>query len=98
MAKDWDYANLSHTAKKYGGPEKYLQIVKDHSFQNGRKKQFLIDGAIVIGAGLLYLGVESTRRIKQKKVTAEQAKEAEQILVEKMNEASGDDTETPNEE
>ena len=44
MAKDWDYANLAHTAKEFGGPEKYLQIVKDHSFQEGRKEQLIIDG------------------------------------------------------
>ena len=47
MAKDWDYANLAHTAKEFGGPEKYLQIVKDHSFQEGRKEQLIIDGVIV---------------------------------------------------
>lgn len=47
MAKDWDYANLAHTAKEFGGPEKYLQIVKDHSFQEGRKEQ-LIDRKSVV--------------------------------------------------
>ena len=82
MAKDWDYANLAHTAKKFGGPEKYLQIVKNHSFQEGRKEQLIIDGVIVIGAGCLYL----VKHFKKKRVTAEQANEAEQVLVEKMNE------------
>ena len=52
MAKDWDYANLAHTAKEFGGPEKYLQIVKDHSFQEGRKEQLIINGAIVAQAKL----------------------------------------------
>lgn len=86
MAKDWDYANLAHTAKEFGGPEKYLQIVKDHSFQEGRKDQLIIDGAIVIGAGCLYLGTKAYNHFKKKRVTVEQAEEAEEILVEKMNE------------
>ena len=43
MAKDWDYANLAHTAK-------------------------------------------AIKHFKKKKVTVEQAKDAELVLVEKMNE------------
>lgn len=86
MAKDWDYANLAHTAKEFGGPEKYLQIVKDHSFQEGRKEQLIIDGVIVVGAGCLYLGARAIKHFKKKRVTAEQANKAEQVLVEKMNE------------
>ena len=93
MAKDWDYANLAHTAKEFGGPEKYLQIVKNHSFQEGRKEQLIIDGAIVLGAGCLYLGTKAMKRIKNKRVTAEQAKEAEDILVEKMNEVLNEEKE-----
>lgn len=79
MAKDWDYANLAHTAKEFGGPEKYLQIVKDHSFQEGRKEQLIIDGVIVVGAGCLYLGAKAIKHFKKKKVTAEQAKDEVQI-------------------
>ena len=93
MAKDWDYANHAHTAKKFGGPEKYLQIVKDHSFQEGRKEQLIIDGVIVIGAGCLYLGAKAYNHFKKKRVTAEQAEEAEEILVEKMNEVLDEELE-----
>lgn len=75
-----------HTAKEFGGPEKYLQIVNDHSFQEGRKEQLIIDGVIVVGAGCLYLGAKVIKHFKKKRVTAEQANEAEQVLVEKMNE------------
>ena len=90
MAKDWDYANLAHTAKEFGGPEKYLQIVKDHSFQEGRKEQLIIDGVIVIGAGCLYLGAKAYNHFKKKRVTAAQA---EEILVEKMNEVLDEESE-----
>ena len=86
MAKDWDYANLAYTAKEFGGPEKYLQIVRDYSFQEGRKEQLIIDGVIVVGAGCLYLGAKAIKHFKKKRVTDEQANEAEQVLVEKMNE------------
>lgn len=37
MAKDWDYANLAHTAKEFGGPEKYLQIVRIIPFRKAGK-------------------------------------------------------------
>lgn len=66
MAKDWDYANLAHTAKEFGGPEKYLQIVKDHSFQEGRKEQLIIDGVIVIGAGCLYWVLRQLSTLKRR--------------------------------
>lgn len=59
---------------------------KDHSFQEGRKEQLIIDGVIVVGAGCLYLGAKVIKHFKKKRVTAEQANEAEQVLVEKMNE------------
>ena len=44
---------------------------------------------IVIGAGCLYLGAKAIKHFKKnkkKRVTAEQANEAEQVLVEKMDE------------
>ena len=31
----WDYAKQSQWAKKYGGPEKALEIVKKASFEKG---------------------------------------------------------------
>ena len=96
MAKNWDYAELTRTAKEFGGPGKYLQMVKDHSFQEGRKEQLVMDGAIALVAGGLYLGVKTYKRIKNKitmnKVTKEQAKEAEEILVKNMNEVLEEET------
>lgn len=35
MAKTWDYAELSRIAKQYGGPEKFLEIIKSYSKQTG---------------------------------------------------------------
>lgn len=87
MAKNWDYAELAHTAKEFGGPEKYLHIVKSHSYQKGRKEQLILDSVIVIGACCCYLGSKAYNYFKTKKVTAEQAKEAEKILINGMNEA-----------
>ena len=103
MAKNWDYAELAHTAKEFGGPEKYLQMVKDHSVQEGRKEQLVIDGAIALAAGGLYLGVKAFNHVKNKikmnKVTKEQAKEAEEILIKNMNEVLEEEAKaTPNPE
>lgn len=37
MAKDWDYADMAHQAKNNGGPQKYMSIVKKHSYEKGVK-------------------------------------------------------------
>lgn len=93
MNKDWNYANLAHTAKEFGGPEKYIQTIKDHSFQEGRKEQFIVDGVIALATACVYFGVKGYNHFKNKRVTAKQAEEAEEILVEKMNEVLDEEIE-----
>lgn len=34
----WDYSELSHAAKKFGGPEKYLETVKEFVRQETTKQ------------------------------------------------------------
>lgn len=35
MVKEWNYAQLTQDAKKYGGPEKYVEMLKKYGFQKG---------------------------------------------------------------
>ena len=84
MSKKWDYAMMAHEAKKFGGPEKYVSIIKDHSFQDGRKYQLIIDGAIFLGVGALYLGNKAYLHFKNKKISEELAEAAEQVLIKNM--------------
>lgn len=31
--KDWDYSVLTHNANLHGGPEKYIEAIKKHAYQ-----------------------------------------------------------------
>lgn len=46
MARNWDYARLAKAAKKHGGPNAFIRSIKENSYADGRKKQFIIDGVI----------------------------------------------------
>lgn len=35
MSKDWDYSKLAHDAKENGGPEKYLELIRENSERKG---------------------------------------------------------------
>ena len=35
MGKNWDYALLAQTAKRFGGPEKYAELIQKYGFQKG---------------------------------------------------------------
>ena len=98
MSADWDYAQLTKTATKFGGPENYLQLVKDASFSDGMQKGAGIGGLVGAGiAGLIVGAVELKKRHDEKKAAAA---EAEKVLIAKMNEMKASDgepeTETSN--
>lgn len=60
----WDYSNLSHTASKFGGPEKYLGAVKSHVEKETNKKW--LKGLIPVMAVLCPLAVKGIIDIKHK--------------------------------
>ena len=35
MAKDWNYAQMSHAASLAGGPEKWVELIKSEEFAKG---------------------------------------------------------------
>ena len=37
--KSWDYATLSKTAKQFGGPEKFIETIKQQAFSQGVKSE-----------------------------------------------------------
>ncbi len=95
MSNNWDYAKLSQMAKAYGGPEKLLDTIKKYNQQQGIKKgriQLLpwIGVAFVGGlaAGKIPKAVQYFKdKFGEKKITAEEAEEAEKILISEMKEA-----------
>lgn len=103
MAKDWDYARLSKEASAHGGPEEFLKIIKEASYNNGlTDKQAelqpviigLTAGAAILGA----LGHSAWQKLREmwkarqekKMIEAEYAEEAEKILIQKLHEAEAE--------
>ena len=37
--KSWDYATLTKTAKQFGGPEKFIETMKQQAFSQGVKSE-----------------------------------------------------------
>lgn len=106
MAEGWSYANLSRKAKENGGPEKYIETVKKHSFQEGANlrtdEQFSI-ALVGLAGGILLCQIPKVIRYfknKSKEVTSEEAKEAEEKLIDEIKNAEQEEIEgvVPNRE
>lgn len=75
MSKKWDYSELAHTAKLNGGPEKYIELIRNNSMQKGilegkaeGKAEVLIAEGITFGIGLLgYAGYKAYTTIKERR-------------------------------
>lgn len=99
MAADWGYSKLSHSAKLNGGPEKYLAKIAKYNYQQGMKAGKKSQTPVIMGAilvsGLVVEGIHRAPAIIQfcknkfgkEEITAEEAKEAEEILIHGMKEA-----------
>jgi hypothetical protein len=101
MGKEWDYSKLAHDAKLSGGPEKYLELIRDNSKRAGQlegkaegKAEVLIAEGIAFGIGLLgYAGYKAFTTIKDKhereaiKLQEKEVREAESELIEGINNA-----------
>ena len=90
MGKGWGYAGLSRIAKKYGGPEKYVETIKKHSFQQGLqqgedklKTKMLV---AFVGGAVVYQIPKVVKycMYKVKEITNKEAKEAEEKLIEEI--------------
>ena len=64
MSAEWDYATLAKTASQYGGPEQYLQILKNGARQDGMKSGFAwCLGLCATAAGVYkYYSIYSSKR------------------------------------
>ena len=79
MSRDWDYAQHSHEVALGGGPEKFLETIKNSSFEAGKlegllegrtegQKDLLIAEGIVVGIGALgLLGYKAYKTVKNRK-------------------------------
>jgi len=110
MGKNWDYSEMAHNAKMNGGPEKYLELIRDNSRRAGKlegkaegRAEVLIAEGITFGLGLLgYAGYKAFTTIKDKRERKElqdqelEVKQAEAGLIEGINRAI-DETESSDE-
>lgn len=94
MSKNWDYAKLSQMAKAYGGPEKLLDTIKKYNHQQGIKegRLQLLPWIGVAFAGGCWVASQIPKAVqyfksKERKITAEEAEKAEEILIKEMKEA-----------
>ena len=77
---DWDYAQMTHEASLYGGPEAYVSAIRYGGVIDGR-----IEGAV--GATLISLAIGGTIKIvrdkvKKKRNQAALAEERIKVLLE----------------
>ena len=81
---DWEYAELSHMAKKVGGPEALIRIL----IQSGKYQ--MIPGYLVAGGVGFGLGVGATKLyelIKEKKLNWKRdVEQARQEIIDGINE------------
>lgn len=92
----WDYAKLAQLAKNNGGPARYLATIKMYNFQQGILRGKLLQRPKIIlafGLGAVVYGLASkvpniisyfSEKPKEKKITDEEAEEAEKTLIEGM--------------
>ena len=78
MAKDWDYAHLTHTAAQNGGPKQFIDKVANSSYQQGIEAEKDTEGwkaVLVVGLTIgLWEGAKAIyRKHKIKKATKIQA-------------------------
>ena len=90
MAKDWDYAKMSHEASLAGGPEKWLELTKSEEFAKGVAKGMskmapwlVVATGIGVGGTLLVQKANewAQKRKELKKQSAKDAMVAEAMLI-----------------
>ncbi|WP_206538479.1 hypothetical protein [Kandleria vitulina] len=95
----WDYSDLSHQAKRAGGPEKFVKNLETFNYNNGLKdgkaEQAIVDLAIAgVAAGGYALYKIIRKRIekaKEPKITVEEAEESRQQLIQGIKNADVED-------
>ena len=94
LSTNWDYAQLAKTASEHGGPQPYLDLVKDVAKGEGRTQ-----GAAV-GVVLTGLGIVAIKKVyghmQDRKARKELAADAERELLRGMQDASDPTEPDPN--
>ena len=65
MAKDWDYAKMSQQAAAVGGPDIWIETIKNTAYSSGASdmKKKLVAPLLVAGVGLGSVGVVGYQKI-----------------------------------
>ncbi len=84
MAQNWDYAELSKAAKAAGGPEKYVDMLKQASRNAGKMEMLPWVGVAAVGASLLTVeAIKIVDHFKfKKRQNQEEIEKAKQEIIE----------------
>ena len=87
--KDWDYAEFVKTAKNCGGPEAYVDSIKENAYEEGRESRnaevALVGlGGLTIGGLLTWVWARHEKKKERRRQEKEAAKEAENELVQRL--------------
>lgn len=91
----WPYAELTETAKKFGGPEALIKTIKDTSRMAGHRDMYPVIGVVAVVATAAGVAIDrlvttvNSKRKLEKRVSGE----AEQALLANMKAAGGKGTE-----
>ena len=89
MGVDWDYAKLSKSASKVGGPEKLVEIIEQSGYQKGIRTMAPIAISLTIVGALIgkYSPEikEKIKRIKDKHISKAEKEKAKQELIDAIN-------------
>lgn len=61
----WGYAELSKTAREFGGPEKFVEFIEISNRQKGREEMLPLVVVAILGSSLLTAGIIKIRSIKK---------------------------------
>lgn len=95
MKEKWDYAELSKTAKDFGGPEKYIDFLEIANRQKGRSEMLPWIGVTALGASLLTVGtIKIVNIIKSRRgKKEEEIEEIKRELIEGVEECEAKNNE-----
>lgn len=97
MSKDWPYAKMAQDAANAGGPDQWLEVIKQTAYDAGASdmKNTLVAPLLLIGVGIGTVGVIGYQKIKkwvsekkeEKMLTEQETAQAEKFLKKELEDA-----------
>jgi len=96
VSADWDYAQLSRIASQGGGPQAYLDAIKQGSREQGRFEGGIAGVVLTVACGAVaYFGPKAYHSIRSLNAKKRAASAAEVALLENDSPPESDDNDVP---